>query len=147
MHSSKRNRLGQAVRLSDNVTIFAAELSAIKLTSTEINSNTAVTIFSDSLSSINALESGKSKCRPNLLNEILELLTQIPNKIVLVWVPSHIGIQGNEAADQLANSGISKPVIDVAVPLELGEAIQLADSYIANKWQEQWDAGDTGRQL
>ena len=117
------------------------------LTSTEIDSSAAITIFSDSLSSINALETGQSKCRPNLLNEVLELITKIPNKIVLVWVPSHIGISGNEAADKLASSGISRAIIDVAVPLELGESIQLADSYIANKWQEQWDAGDTGRQL
>jgi hypothetical protein len=33
------------------------------------------------------------------------------NRIYLIWVPEHIGINGNEMADQLAAHGSSRPLI------------------------------------
>jgi len=138
-------------RLSDNITIFAAELSAIKLAlqwssvSLASTPNKAITIFSDSLSSLNAIEAGRSNCRPKLLEEVLELIRKINNHIVFVWVPSHIGIAGSEAVDKLATVGIGKPKIDVEIPLGIGEAIQLAEKYVINKWQDSWTKSDTGQ--
>ena len=137
-------------RLTNNITIFAAELTAIKLAlkwvATELDSENAVTIFSDSLSSLQAIEIGKSACRPKLLKEVLEFISKIKNKIVLVWVPSHIGISGNETVDKLANSGVVQPQVDVEIPLGTGEAILLAQNYVNKKWQKSWENGDTGRQ-
>ena len=37
------------------------------------------------------------------------------------WIPSHIGITGNERADQLANMGCKRQHIDIHVGLELQE--------------------------
>ena len=78
-------------RLSDHLTIFAAELTAIKLALAWVldhNIVNAVVIFSDSLSVIKAIESS----RPNLLNQVLELLTTVNSTVVLVWIPSHVGL-------------------------------------------------------
>ena len=57
------------VSLTDNITIFAAELCAIKLALQWVTSNSDknVCIFSDSYSSLQAIASGRSICRPNLL--------------------------------------------------------------------------------
>ena len=139
------------VRLTDNITIFAAELTAIKLavhwvSSALSNSVTAVTIFSDSLSSLNAIETGKSACRPKLLQEVLEIVSNITTKITFVWIPSHIGLLGNEIVDKLANSGIDRATVDVAIPLGIGEAMQLAESFVYKQWQNSWTNGSTGRQ-
>ena len=145
-------KIEHAERLTDNITIFAAELTAIKLAlqwistkSVECRPNKTVAIFSDSLSSIQAIETGRTTCRPGLLSEVLELITHIPTDIVIMWVPSHIGIQGNEAVDKLANSGISKVTAGTEVKMELGEAMQLAEKYVKRKWQNLWTNGTTGR--
>ena len=46
----------------------------------------AVTIFSDSLSAIKAIDSGRTASRPNLLNQVLELLTGVNSTVMLVWI-------------------------------------------------------------
>jgi len=103
-------KLEENVRLSDNLTIFAAELVAILLalewvhSEQNIDKEKPVTIFSDSLSAVDALEIGRSACRPNLVNKILHVLAEISNDITFVWIPSHIGIQGNEIVDRLASN-------------------------------------------
>jgi len=58
-----------SVRLSDDITIFTAELCAIKLVIS--NSDKNVCIFSDSYSSLQAIASGKSNCRPILLLQVI----------------------------------------------------------------------------
>ena len=53
-----------------------------------------VTIFSDSLSCLQALSFGKSSCRPNLLLEVQHLVSTYTGNITFVWIPSHVGITG-----------------------------------------------------
>jgi len=66
-----------------------------------------------------------------------------------VWLPSHIGIKGNELADGLAGAAAAatvKPDTDINIGLELSEAYNLVDSYIGlvRKWQHYWDQETTG---
>jgi len=69
----------------------------------QICSSTICHIFTDSLSTIDNLASSRSRSRPNLLSDVIDLLHNINSQISVVWVPSHIGITGNERADRLAN--------------------------------------------
>jgi hypothetical protein len=57
---------------------------------------TRFTILSDSLSAIEAVEVGRCRSRPNLFNDALEAMSKADAETTLVWVPSHIGIEGNE---------------------------------------------------
>jgi hypothetical protein len=64
-------------------------------------------IFSDSLSSLQAIESMYPKSNP-ILTEIQEELAQIGEMktVKFVWTPSHAGISGNEKADEEAKEAL-----------------------------------------
>jgi len=55
-----------------------------------------IAIFSDSLSSLTAITTGKSLCRPNTLNEIYDVVDSMNVEVKLIWIPSHLSIVGNE---------------------------------------------------
>jgi len=135
-----------SARLTDNISIFTAELTAIKLALLWIiNTLTEdVCIFSDSYSSLQAITSGKSVSRPNLLTDVLDLISKYHKTVKFIWLPSHIGIKGNELADRLANVATANSIIDLDIGLELSEAYNLVDRYIINKWQHRWDNEATG---
>ncbi len=63
-----------------------------------------VVICSDSFSAISSLKSGKSSTRQDILSDILQSLFRIQTKTVIsfIWIPAHIGIEGNEVVDQIA---------------------------------------------
>ena len=66
-------------------------------------------IFSDSPSALQAL--GKLKIDHPLLIQIQELLHKInadQKEIVFIWVPGHVGIRANEAADRAAKEALDK---------------------------------------
>ena len=107
-------------RINDSVTKFADELFAIKLALLWVISNcdTDITIFSDSYTSLQAIASGKCISRPDLLLEVTGLITTYKKKVNFVWLPSHIGIKGNEQADRL-----DRTEIDVNIGLDYGRPI------------------------
>ena len=71
--------------------------------------------FSESLSALQSL--GKLKTDHPLLIQIQELLYKInadQKEIVFMWVPGHVGIPGNEAADRAVKEALDKkPTADL----------------------------------
>ena len=66
-------------------------------------------IFSDSLSALQALE--KLNSNHPLLTQIQDMLYKTETdqrEIVFMWVPEHVGIRGNEAADRAAKEALDK---------------------------------------
>jgi len=76
------------VRLTNNITIFIAELTAIKLAllwilenKDRVISHRSISLYSDSLSAVQAIKNEQTDCRPNMLNEIYEHVNNIKNNI------------------------------------------------------------------
>ena len=140
-------------RLTDDVAVQTGEMVAIKMALENIcqleqtTTHRRYAIFTDSLSTIDNLASSRSRSRPNLLSDMIDLLHNINSQITVVWVPSHIGITGNERADQLANMGSKRQHIDIDVGVELQEMYGRVDTYINKLWQEHWNNQTTGRHL
>ena len=96
-------------RLCRNNSIFSAELFAIFSTLKFLeDKEDSYILFSDSLSSLRAIQHAHTKSH-YLVLKITHLLAATPDKFILAWVPSHMGIKGNELADKVAQEALSLP--------------------------------------
>ena len=94
-------------------------------------------IFSDSLSVLKALNhtSSKNPQIQKLLENCHELLAY--KEIVLCWIPSHIGIQGNEMVDKQAKSSLSLEPTSFKIPFSNFKPS--INKYILEEWQTSWN--------
>lgn len=95
-------------------------------------------IFSDSLSVLQAIHG--AKWSNPLICEILEkchFLSLYGKEIHLCWVPSHVGIAGNERADAAAKTALQLTVSDFKIPHT--DYKQIVKSYFNRSWQTHWD--------
>ena len=79
-------------------------------------------ICTDSLSLQEALLSNDWKDKDPWLKLIKENIYSNPSQLTLLWIPSHCGIEGNEAADRLANEGAKMCQDNVSVTHEIVKA-------------------------
>ena len=97
-------------RINDEASICTAELLAIEAAIEYIwdSSDEEFMIITDSLSSLQALKS--QKLNNPIVSNIVHMCHYLSGHkdIVFCWVPSHIGIQGNERADVLAKAALDK---------------------------------------
>ena len=70
-----------------------------------------VVIHTDCLSLIHAVQQTEPRDNVYLLTSILHQLQRIHaegRRVILNWVPGHIGVKGNEAADRAARTAVTK---------------------------------------
>jgi ribonuclease HI len=104
------------LRLPRHCGIFTAEMCTIQFACDlfEYKPMGAYIILTDSLASIEGLRSTGISYRTNDMlfrtRRSLRYLGELEYNITLMWMPSHVGIQGNERVDVLENEGsISRP--------------------------------------
>lgn len=127
-------------RISNLASIFTAEAYAILKTLEFIGKNNfatnTFTIFTDSLSVLTTLSSNSST-NSNSSFIIDEIRTEIFNlhltdkKVTFVWIPSHVGIPGNEDVDSLAKNALKINNIS-SLKIPYTDAYSLANAALKN---------------
>ncbi|KAJ8910206.1 hypothetical protein NQ315_014497 [Exocentrus adspersus] len=124
---SSQPRVEIADSLGQYATVFQAEIHAIELCGRELEkrgpNRRSIKIFSDSQAVLKAL--GSYHCT-----------SKAYHGLTLVWIPGHVGLQGNEVADSLARRGAASEFIGPE-PV-LGLSYSTARSVIRT-----WAEGDT----
>ena len=95
-------------------------------------------ILSDSLSSLQSILN--LKYDHPVLVQILELYTEMTREgreIVFIWVPSHVGIRGNSAADSAAKDALDGDISVELIPFS--DLKPRTNKYILELWQSEWD--------
>ena len=131
-------------RINNDSSIYTAEMEAIKHILQSIMNRTRYgnefVIFSDSKSVLESIAIQETK-NPIMIN-ILDLLQQLKNRkidIKFCWVPSHVGIRGNERADQLAKNGLNSNSEPSQFKIPFTDYIPKVKTYIKHLWQKRWD--------
>ena len=101
------------IRLSDTASIMQAELTAIHASLQHgLQSPSRCVVFSDAKSALQALLQHHPSDNIHLLQGIRDVASRLAIPPLIAWIPSHIGIEGNEAADRAARQALMKPDID-----------------------------------
>ena len=132
----------KCVRLPDAASIFRAELYALLLAIDVVRRSKEknFVIFSDSKSSLQSING--FNLDSDLVEKFLKdytVLTKNGKNIILCWIPSHVGIFGNEKADAAAKSALSLPVTGMKLPAT-GMYPRIT-KLIFDEWQEVWKYG------
>ena len=97
-------------------------------------------IFCDSKSVLQCIDSQETR-NPLMLNLLDELQWQIsePNNRIIkfCWLPSHVGIHGNEVADAGAKAALSIPVVGKN-EIPYSDLTPKVKTYVRNKWKEHY---------
>ena len=136
-------------RLSKFSSIFSAEAKAIELALTYAvkSKENKFIIYSDSKSVLQAILHQRPK-NP-LVVKVIELYNKALHKgkqIVFCWVPSHIGIRGNEEADKAASEALNDDSIPQSHKVVASDLKQDITHTFDTLWQVQWEA-DTNNKL
>ena len=127
--------------LPGHVTVFTAELVAIHkaLCFIDVSDCLNNVNFTDSLSSLWALNDFNTY-HP-ILQDILFLLTSFDRTgktVEFCWIPSHVGVAGNERADEAAKRAAGAQCTRF-LPLPARDSFSICSTYASQKWQGEWE--------
>ena len=129
----------RSFKLPDYCTVYQTELTAIieacKYLSTY--TNTHIIIWSDSLSSIQAISSLSTRSRTT--RDCYDTLNALgsTNTLEIRWIAAHIGLWGNEKADELAKIGTTSESV-LKCPIPQSYIKRLIDDKVNRLNQKTW---------
>ena len=100
-----------------------------------VSPDTIYVICVDSLSCLQAIE--HQHIDHPLVLDVLDKYSALVNKTLLFcWVPSHVGIQGNELADTAAKAALNERL--TIMTLAYSDFKPLVKEFIRGKWSDFW---------
>ena len=127
------------VSLPSAASIFTAELIAISLSLdiVEKTTHSQYVIATDSLSSVTSIKN-KSETNHLIQRGKQKFLNRISNRkeIVVTWVPSHVGIRGNERVDQVSKEVARRESKFIPIPFK--DSYPLIRKRAYELWTEEW---------
>lgn len=136
-------------RLLNDSGIYTAELLAILEAVIYVRDHATINnsvIFSDSRSAVMAVDSYNSY-HPIICNikSVILQIQRIPKQICICWVPAHVGISGNERADNAAREAASSddPPYNLTTPFR--DYFPIFKQKIKRTWQAEWDAAEDNK--
>ena len=82
----------------------------------------SATICTDSMSLHKALSNDDWKDAQDWLRRIKEASYELETDVTILWVPSHCGCEGNEAADRLADEGTRLDQSEIPITMAIAQA-------------------------
>ncbi len=99
---------------------------------------------------LTSLLSCKSEARQGLVFEVslnLFRIRQVRIEVNFVWVPAHVGVDGNEEVDLLAKKALNHTQIEIKLALSKAEFKRVISVEVNKKWQKLWNSESKGRHL
>lgn len=128
------------IRLSDNSSVYQAELMAISMSINELSRSNlngkSIYILTDSLSSIYSINNCNRQylLSSQIRNKINNLQDKFNCKFHLSWIPSHSGIYFNELVDQLAKLSTGREEVDIELKSSLSSTIRKIEANAFDNW-------------
>ncbi|KAL4142826.1 hypothetical protein QTP88_005223 [Uroleucon formosanum] len=140
------NNTSKMIKFPDFCSIYTAEAYAIYHaleTIQQLNIDKAI-ILSDSLSTINSIcNINQPNAISSMIQNLIAFLNHNNQYVMLLWIPSHTGIHGNETADIYAKRAITSPEASLVQICSLGDIKGVIQSLTLQQWQHRWTSSHT----
>jgi ribonuclease HI len=134
----------ERIHLGKNATVFQAEITALTVAASCMKQSglkgVTIDIFTDSQAAIRTLnrEWTATKTTRECKQRLNELARE--NLVTVRWIPGHVGVEGNEAADRVAKEAASMKVEGPLPLLPLPETFrrQLVEEHVEKERKKEW---------